>query len=263
MQICINAIKVSGTISETRGESDLFTERNKRIGAVASTFKKHRKGISRAERVLIGGFHHPEASSGAGERYWNAFFQQTANLELSCTFESPSDVIILLRTELAALSKLHAAGRFCEALNALWQSVATITNLWCWPTDLKQLTIIHKFLFRLYFRAFIRANGLAHLNVVNILVSLSRRPVWSPSAPVPSSSFVYYRIYLTNSAIQFYVFRCKIYKSLPAFIIPYIFVSITQGRNVMRKNSLLFSSLAVSLSVSPISTTHCASSIFP
>lgn len=39
------------------------------------------------------------------------------------------DVIILLHTELAALIKLRAAGRFREALNAGLAVRSTITNL--------------------------------------------------------------------------------------------------------------------------------------
>lgn len=67
---------------------------------------------------------------------------------------SVPDVIILLHTELAALIKLRAADRFCEALNARWRSVAQSQISAFALLGLKWLTIIHKFHFRLYFRAF-------------------------------------------------------------------------------------------------------------
>jgi len=47
---------------------------NKRIDAVAPTFKKHRKGISRADRVLIRAFRHRPETFQAREEVLIAIF---------------------------------------------------------------------------------------------------------------------------------------------------------------------------------------------
>lgn len=129
-----------------------------------------------------------------------------------------SDVIISLHTELAELIKLRAADRILWGIKCRLAERNIITNFCFCPFGLKGLTIIYKFLFRLYFHFY----TISFTYIVNILVPLSRQLV----RPCSSFSFVYF-LTIWSILLFGFTFYHKIYKPLLAYT-PYLFQSPTE-----------------------------------